>query len=385
MSKHRPLLYGQPVPQSFFDAMQEFLGAMASRNLALTMVPGSANQIQIVAGVGSAQVSLGIDGLWRYISATTQTTVTGAAGTYDVFVTTGNNSFATNPSPPPPEIDSTDYTFALATPLPQGSTPSAPHYRKIAEVIFDGSRVLSLRQTVGADGAQLAQPGDLKMSAAASPPAGWLICQGQAVSRTTYAALYAALGAAGSPWGQGDGSTTFNVPDLRGRAPIGAGQGVGLANRALGSLTGAETTTLTWDQSGTNGNGSTGNDTPDHAHSGTTDTENQNHAHSGTTAGDYPDHSHATAINNLSTGSHALAFGSQWTGPGVGYAVWGSGGASARHQHDFGTSTENAAHNHNFGTGGANTRHQHPLTARNADTPHTNMQPSTAVSYFVKT
>jgi microcystin-dependent protein len=53
-------------------------------------------------------------------------------------------------------------------------------------------------------------------------PAGWLPCDGAAVSRATFAALFAALGTA---WGAGDGSTTFNVPDCRGRSTIGAGTG----------------------------------------------------------------------------------------------------------------------------------------------------------------
>jgi len=47
-----------------------------------------------------------------------------------------------------------------------------------------------------------------------SVPSGWLECNGAAVSRTTYAALFAAVG---TSFGSGDGSTTFNVPDLRGQ------------------------------------------------------------------------------------------------------------------------------------------------------------------------
>ena len=49
-------------------------------------------------------------------------------------------------------------------------------------------------------------------------PTGWLLCQGQAISRTTYAALFAIIGTA---YGVGDGSTTFNVPDMQGRIPVG--------------------------------------------------------------------------------------------------------------------------------------------------------------------
>lgn len=51
-------------------------------------------------------------------------------------------------------------------------------------------------------------------------PDGWLMCQGQAVSRTTYAELFAVIGTA---FGSGDGSSTFNLPDMRESVPKGAG------------------------------------------------------------------------------------------------------------------------------------------------------------------
>lgn len=68
-------------------------------------------------------------------------------------------------------------------------------------------------------------------------PAGWLLCDGSAVSRTEYATLFAAIG---TTWGAGDGSTTFNLPDLRGRAAIGAGTGTSLTARTLGGTGGSE-------------------------------------------------------------------------------------------------------------------------------------------------
>lgn len=55
--------------------------------------------------------------------------------------------------------------------------------------------------------------------AGVTPPAGFLVCDGAAVSRTTYADLWSALQGAG--WGNGDGSTTFNVPNLTGRSVVG--------------------------------------------------------------------------------------------------------------------------------------------------------------------
>ena len=72
------------------------------------------------------------------------------------------------------------------------------------------------------------------------PPAGWLPCDGSAVSRTDYATLFAVVG---TTYGAGDGSTTFNLPDLSGRVVIGVS-----GTHALGSTGGSETVTLTSDQ-----------------------------------------------------------------------------------------------------------------------------------------
>jgi len=75
-----------------------------------------------------------------------------------------------------------------------------------------------------------------------SIPSGWLECNGAAVSRTTYSDLFTAIG---TTYGVGDGSTTFNLPDLRGRTSIGKGTGSGLSARTIGATGGEETHTLT--------------------------------------------------------------------------------------------------------------------------------------------
>lgn len=67
-------------------------------------------------------------------------------------------------------------------------------------------------------------------------------CDGRAISRVNYTALF---GAIGTLWGIGDGSTTFNVPELRGRTVIGRGTGPGLGARATGQLGGEESHALT--------------------------------------------------------------------------------------------------------------------------------------------
>lgn len=90
--------------------------------------------------------------------------------------------------------------------------------------------------------------GSLLDFAGTTPPAGYLACYGQAVSRTTYAALFAKIG---TSYGAGDGSTTFNVPDYRGRVHVtldnlgGSDAGRLAAANTLGGSGGAETHTLT--------------------------------------------------------------------------------------------------------------------------------------------
>jgi microcystin-dependent protein len=62
--------------------------------------------------------------------------------------------------------------------------------------------------------------GSIQMFGGAAAPTGWFLCDGAAVNRTTYASLFTAIG---TTWGIGNGSTTFNVPDLRGAFPRGVG------------------------------------------------------------------------------------------------------------------------------------------------------------------
>lgn len=77
-------------------------------------------------------------------------------------------------------------------------------------------------------------PGIIAMHGSATPPAGWLKCNGQAVSRTTFAPLFAVIG---TTWGAGDAVSTFNVPDFRGEFVRGFDDGRGIdAGRTLGSF-----------------------------------------------------------------------------------------------------------------------------------------------------
>lgn len=75
-----------------------------------------------------------------------------------------------------------------------------------------------------------------------APDGGYLLCDGGEYLREEYAALFNAIG---TRYGAGNGSTTFNVPDRRGRLGLGAGSGPGLTPRTLGDTLGEEEVTLT--------------------------------------------------------------------------------------------------------------------------------------------
>lgn len=77
--------------------------------------------------------------------------------------------------------------------------------------------------------------GVMEAFAGSSAPTGWLLCDGTAVSRTTYSNLYSVIG---TTYGVGDGSTTFGLPDMRGRVPMGAGTGNQLNASGSGAITG---------------------------------------------------------------------------------------------------------------------------------------------------
>ncbi len=100
----------------------------------------------------------------------------------------------------------------------------------------------------------LAPAGVVLPFAGSTAPTGWLLCFGQTVSRTTFASLFAALG---TTYGAGNGTTTFALPDLRGRVAAGEDDmggtaasrlttaGSGVNGLVLGATGGAQTHTLT--------------------------------------------------------------------------------------------------------------------------------------------
>jgi len=105
----------------------------------------------------------------------------------------------------------------------------------------------------------IALVGEMRMwSALSVPDANWVFCDGALLLRTDYPELFDLYDADGLPWGPGDGSTTFGIPDLRGTAPIGVGSGVGLTPRALAASVGEEAHALSAAENAAHSHGASG-------------------------------------------------------------------------------------------------------------------------------
>ena len=225
----------------------------------------------------------------------------------------------------------------------------------------------------------LVPPGGIVMWGKATAPTGWLLCDGTAYSRTTYAELYAEIG---DTYGAGNGTTTFNVPDFRQRFPLGK------AASGTGSTLG-----------GTGGNIDHTHTVPAHYHSmgtgadlnitsGGAHTHSIDHDHGSVTSGSESSHTHAidhnhaafdsaagntmtnyNIVNEPGTGSNADSF--------VGYLVGDPDYATY-------TSTNWPGRNHTHsidvpaftGTSGAGSSHTHSVdlpnfTGTSGSTSHT--------------
>lgn len=228
---------------------------------------------------------------------------------------------------------------------------------------LNGNKIVSLASgTSNTDATNVAQlnalipAGSVITTAASAAPTGWLLCDGTAVSRTTYATLFAAIS---TTYGAGDGSTTFNLPDLRGRVVAGldnmGGTDAGRLDWAntIGTTGGAQNHTLTTAEM------------PSHTHIQDAHTHTQNaHTHI------QDAHSHG-----LSVGTVVLV------GNGGGVAYMTSSGAygtynaatinnaTATNQNTTATNNNTTATNQNTGGGGT----------------HNNMQPTMLLNYIIKT
>lgn len=118
------------------------------------------------------------------------------------------------------------------------------------KTILDDADATAVKATIGVatDISAATPPGVIYPYAGLTEPSGFLFCYGQAISRTTYSALFTVLS---TTYGAGDGSTTFNLPDLRGRVIAGQDDMGGVSANRLTGISGS----LDGDTLGTAGGG----------------------------------------------------------------------------------------------------------------------------------
>lgn len=187
--------------------------------------------------------------------------------------------------------------------------------------------------------AALPPAGAVSQFAGAVAPDGWLLCDGSAVSRTTYARLFAVIG---TTYGAGNGTTTFNLPNLKGRVPVGRDAAQAEFD-VLGETGGAKTHALTVAQM------------PSHDHGGSTGSAGA-HTHNVQTNDD------GTFITGTS-GDRSLPA----TGSGTfRYVIEGTSGSTRRI-----VTASAGAHSHSIGAQG------------NGDA-HPNLQPYLVLNHIIK-
>lgn len=194
--------------------------------------------------------------------------------------------------------------------------------------------------------------GDIEATIRSTPKANTVFAQGQTVNRADYPVLWQwvqdqALSGAGKPFGTGDGSTTFVLPDWRGRTPIGAGTGAG-GTYAVGETGGAATINLTIAQLA--------------SHTHTINNENTGHNHGTSNSGTHVGHAwQAVEVGSASPGATAVLF-SSYSSPAA------NGG------------------NHNHGlTGGQDAFHTHPASNTGSGAAVDVRQPYVAVNWLLWT
>ena len=212
--------------------------------------------------------------------------------------------------------------------------------------------------------------GALTAFAGSDAPTGWLLCYGQAVSRATYAALYSVIG---TTYGSGDGSNTFNIPDMRGRAPV-----------ALDNMGGSDAGRL----SVTNTLGATGgeekhllivSEMPSHTHLQDAHNHTQN------------SHNHTQNSHNHTQNSHNHTVGSYDNTYGFNNAIATDGGGGTANQFIYvgGGPNSRILSNAQTATNIAQTATNIAQTATNqnagGDGEHNNMQPYILTNYIIKT
>ena len=203
--------------------------------------------------------------------------------------------------------------------------------------------------TVATALAALVPSGTVSQTARATAPTGYLLCDGSAISRTTYSSLFDAIGTA---YGVGDNSTTFNIPNLKGRVPVGFDSSQTEFD-TLGEVGGAKTHTLTEAQM------------PSHTHIQNSHNHTQD-AHNHT----QNPHNHSQTIGNIDDLNFTGGGGQNPPADGPNAFTNGSVTQNTTATNNATTATNQATTATNQNTGGGQA--------------HNNLQPYVVLNYMIK-
>ena len=209
-------------------------------------------------------------------------------------------------------------------------------------------QITSLRSQINS----LMGPGTIIPFAGPISPPGFLVCDGSAVSRTTYSALFNVIGGS---YGNGDGSSTFNLPDLRGRVPMGSGGGPSLTSRALGQQLGKENHQLS------------GQELAAHSHG----VNDNGHGH----GVNDPQHTHGEAWLGCDNGC-----GGDWGFVGITDGIRHNYAAYSTYPSGTGISIQSGW----TGISIQNTGTGITIQYSGSNSAHNNIQPSTVISYVIR-
>lgn len=258
--------------------------------------------------------------------------------------------------------------------------------------ISDGA--ITLGKLASALQAFLVPTGSINAWSTNTAPTGWQLCDGTAVSRTTYAALYAVIG---TTYGAGDGSTTFNLPNLKGRVIVGR-DAAQTEFDSLAETGGAKTHTLTSSEmpahvhnvSAYSHSASIGNTNLSHTHtfSGTVVSGG---AHSHTITVTDPGHVHTRQYGSVSRQATGTATTVPVNGGGIpnfdtGSSTTGitaSSNSTGSHDHTYSGTTSSTLgdHNHSISISNHDAKDTASTGGGNA---HNNLQPYMVLNYIIK-
>ena len=352
------------------DAQGRITNAVnATPSIATTQLTGTITNDQLAGSIATGKITgLATSATTDTTNATNITSGTLPAARLPTGVITAGSTGGVN-AIPVVTVDTTGRVTGLST-----VTPSIPTTQLTGTV---GYAQLSADVTT-----TLTPTGVIHMWPTSTAPTGYLLCNGAAVSRTTYNALYVLIG---TTFGAGNGSTTFNLPNYVNRFPYGT---------TVGAIGGSADAIVVSHTHGFSGTSSAVSNDHSHGFSGTSSAVSNDHAHyfAGQTGGHSADHNHVLPLRYVNTSFQSFGEGQQYSldASGSDYVSYGT---SNDHSHGFsgytGGITANHTHTYSGQTGGHSADHTHTYsgTTVSAGTSGTNanLPPFLGINFIIKT